>query len=129
MKKVDLRVLSLRQKKLSLEEFNFSPLNFKLKNWTPCKSSKWEIKLFLWLDNVASFLIVIREDLRRHLSFCWNWKSLKVSAILTHLAVSILGQDLFQVGIWNNDATLPDAVSASSVVGYSFQMCLFEKIL
>ena len=100
-----------------------------MKNWTPCKSSKWESKLFLWGDDAAIFLIVIREDLKIHLCFCWNWKSLKVLAVLTHLAVSILGQHLFQVWIWDNDETLPDAVSASSVVGYSFHKCLFEPIL
>ena len=61
--------------------------------------------------------------------FLLKLKSLKVLAVLTHLAVSILGQHLFQVWIWDNDETLPDAVSASSVVGYSFHKCLFEPIL
>ena len=84
----------------------------------------------MWVDDAEIFIIVIRQDLRRHLCFCWNWKSLKVLAVLTHLEVSILGQDLFQVCIYDNDAALSDAVSASSVaVDCTFQKCLFETVL
>ena len=94
-------VLPLRQKKkLSLGEFNFIALFLNWKIEPPCKSSKWESKCFLWVDNAAIFFIAIREDLRRHLCFCWNWKSLKVLVVLAHLAVSILGQDLLWVDIW-----------------------------
>ena len=63
MKKVDLRVLSLS-------------FIYKLKNWTPCKSSKWESKLLLCVDDAAIFLIDIRKDLIRHLCFFLNWKSI-----------------------------------------------------
>ena len=119
----------IKAKKLSLEEFNFTTLflNWKIKLLANQVNEK--VNFSLWVNDAAIFLIVIREDLRIHLCFCWNWKSLKVLADLTHLAVSILGQDLFQVGTWDNDATLPDAVLVSSVVGYSFQKCLFEIIL
>ena len=66
--------------------------------------------------------IVISENFRRHLCFCWNWKKLKVLADLTHLAVSILDQDLFQVSIWDNDAALLDVASVSLVAAdYLFQ--------
>ena len=77
-----------------------------------------------------SLFIVIREDLRGHFCFCGNLKSLQVLAVLTHVAVSTLGQELFQVGIWDNDTALSVAVSASSViVDYSFQKSLFGIIL
>ena len=119
----------IKIKKLYLEEYNFTALLLNWKIELLANQVNEKVNFFLQVSDAAIFLIVIREDLRIHLCFCWNWKILKVLAVLTHLAVSILDQNLFQVGIWDNDATLPDAVSASSVVGYSFQKCLFEIIL
>ena len=119
----------IKAKKLSLEEFNFTTLflNWKIKLLANQVNEK--VNFSLWVNDAAIFLIVIREDLRIHLCFCWNWKILEVLAVLIHLAVSILDHNQLQVGIWDNDATLPDAVSGSSVVGYSFQKRLFEIIL
>ena len=37
----------------------------------------------MWVNDGAIFLIVIREDLRKQLCFCWNWKSLKALTVLT----------------------------------------------
>ena len=119
----------IKVKKPSLQEYNFTTLFLNWKIQLLANQVSEKVNFFLWVDDAAIFLIVITEDRRIHLWFCWNWKTLKVLALLTHLAVSISSQNLFQVGIWDNDATLPDAVSASSVVGYAFQKCLFEIIL
>ena len=104
-------------KKLSLGEFNFTALFLNWKIELLASQVNEELNVFLWVNDGSIFFIVIREDLRKHLCFCWNWKSLKALTVLTQFwhsfdTVSILGHYRFHVGIWNNDATLPDAVSA-----------------
>ena len=120
-------ILPLKQKNF-LWKFNFTALFLNLKNEL-LESQVNEKVIYLWVDDATMFFAVIKEDLRRHLCFCRNWINVKVLEVLTHLTVSILGQGLFQIGIWDKDTALADAVSASSIaVDYSFQKCLFEII-